>query len=315
MGRGYYLSRTTSSVVRNTKGNLSQRHSLPKNRLSADFIKVDPTQDVPLLEERLPTHYMEFYRQWKKGPSPGIHDELRTEKYEKNEHGVVIPVQNVRIPVLYPEEFHKGLWGGEGVVRGLLEREPTRHKPDYKPPTETYWWPRLHIGVVFSEVLNKHIKVTMTKRAQNLIDENYGLDYYLLKTPVNEIYSHVGLKLKREILLALVRNTEMIPSEIYLKYEPYKLPEEVALWHGLPWKEAVHRLFTLDRIVEEEESMKPLKKEYRAQLYQLLQQGYLDDVDANVLYEDETPKSDLPGILGKGADFLKKRGNFIPSRK
>ena len=247
MGRGYYLSRTTSSVVRNTRGHLSQGHSLPKNRLSADFIKVDPTQDVPLLEERLPTHYMEFYRQWKKGPSPGIHDEPRKEKYEKNEHGVVIPVQNVRIPVLYPEEFHKGLWGGEGVVRGLLEREPTRHKPDYKPPTETYWWPRLHIGVVFSEVLNKHIKVTMTKRAQNLIDESYGLDYYLLKTPVNEIYSHVGLKLKREILLALVRNTEMIPSEIYLKYEPYKLPEEVALWHGLPWKEAVHRLFTLGK--------------------------------------------------------------------
>ena len=249
MGRGYYLSRTTSSVVRNTKGHLTTRHLLPGNQIGG-FFKVDPTVgngpgNVPRLEERLPTHYMEFYKEWKKGPSPAVHGQERKEKFEKNEHGVVIPVQNVRIPVLYPEEFHKGLWGGEGVVKGLLENPPTRHKPDYKPPKETYWWPRLHIGVVFSEVLNKHIKVTMTKRAQNLIDQSYGLDFYLLKTPVNEIYCHMGLKLKREILLALVRNQELISSDVYTKYEEFKVPEEVALWHGLPWKEAVHRLFTL----------------------------------------------------------------------
>ena len=85
----------------------------------------------------------------------------------------------------------------------------------------------------------------MTKRAQNLIDKSYGLDFYLLQTPVNEIYSHLGLKLKREILLALANNQELIPSNVYSKYEAYKVPEEVALWHGLPWKEAVHRLFVL----------------------------------------------------------------------
>ena len=52
-----------------------------------------------------------------------------------------------------------------------------------------------------------------------------------------------------------------------------------------------------------------MKKEYRAQLYSLLQQGYLDDVDANVLYEDEKP-SELPGVLGKTADMLKRRSFF-----
>jgi len=37
----------------------------------------------------------------------------------------------------------------------------------------------------------------MTARAQRLIDENFGLDFYLLKTPVNEIYSWLGLKVSR----------------------------------------------------------------------------------------------------------------------
>ena len=248
MGRGYYLARTSTSVVRNTRGQLNTRHLLPTNKLSGDILRVDP-QDFPRLEERLPTHYMEFHRLWKKGPSPGIHDTIREEKFEKNHLGQVVPVQNVRIPVLYPEEFHKGLWGGEGVVKGLLERPIPKHKPEYKPPYERYWWPSLHIGVVFSEVLNKHIKVTMTKRAQNLIDQCFGLDFYLLQTPVNEIYSHAGLKLKREILLALAKNQEHIPSDIFAKYEAYKVPEEVALWHGLPWKEAVHRLFTLGILI------------------------------------------------------------------
>ena len=249
MGRGYYLSRTATSVIRNTRGHLTPNNLPPGINLVGGFFKEDPaSQNFPRLEDRLPSHYMEFHREWKKGPSPGIHERPRKEKFEKNEHGLVIPIQNVRIPILYPEEFHMGLWGGEGVVKGLLENPPVRHQPDYKPPKETYWWPKLHIGVVFSEVLNKHLKVTMTKRAQRLIDENYGLDYYLLKTPVNEIYSHLALKLKREILLALSKNQDSIPEEICSKYDSYKVSEEVALWHGLPWHEAVHRLFVLGKL-------------------------------------------------------------------
>ena len=246
MGRGYYLSRTTTAVVRNTAGNLCPKNLPPGINLTSGFYKIDPTsQHFPRIEERLPEHYMEFHRTWKKGPNPGIHDKLCKDRFDKDEHGRVVPVQNVRIPVIYPEEFHMGLWGGEGVVKGLLENPPTRHKPDYKPPKETYWWPQLHIGVVYSELLNKHIKVIMTNRAQRLIDESYGLDFYLLKTPVNEIYSHLALKIKREILLTLARNQKSLSEELRSKYEAYSLPEEVALWHGLPWKEAVHRLFVL----------------------------------------------------------------------
>ena len=87
---------------------------------------------------------------------------------------------------------------------------------------------------------------------QRLINENHGLDYYLLKTPVNDIYSRLGLKLKREILLCLAKKgseEQQLSDNIYSKYEAFKVPEEVALWHGLPWKEAVHHLFVLGKCV------------------------------------------------------------------
>jgi hypothetical protein len=146
-------------------------------------------------------------------------------------------------------EFHQGLWGGEAVVKGALEPPPTKHQPNYTPAKETYWFPKLHLGVVYSEILNKHIEVVMTERGERLIDESYGLDSYLLKTEVNEIYSHLGLKLKREMLLTMVTNPdlELYPndaekrSEILDKYKDYIIPHEVADWHGLPLSEALHK--------------------------------------------------------------------------
>ncbi len=76
-----------------------------------------------------------------------------------------------------------------------------------------------------SEVLNKHLEVVMTARGQRLIDESYGLDYYLLKTPVNEVYSLLGLKIKREILLKLAANLEAGKDEkMVAKYESWYVP-------------------------------------------------------------------------------------------
>ena len=34
---------------------------------------------------------------------------------------------------------------------------------------------------MYSEILNTHLEVTMTKRGQRLIDQSYGLDNYLLE--------------------------------------------------------------------------------------------------------------------------------------
>ena len=70
------------------------------------------------IDGRLPDHYRQFHKEWKKKPMEFIHLEKRQEIFEKDEFGLIIPVQNSNIPVIYPDEFHEGLWGGEGVIKG-----------------------------------------------------------------------------------------------------------------------------------------------------------------------------------------------------
>ena len=85
-------------------------------------------------------------------------------------------MQNVNIPVIYPDQFHKGLWGGEGVVKGQLMPPPSKHQPNYGKIVPKYWWPKLHHTVVYSEVLDKHIEMHATDRGAGLVDKHNGFD-------------------------------------------------------------------------------------------------------------------------------------------
>ena len=76
---------------------------------------------------------------------------------------------------MFPKESNEGLWGGEGVVRGFQKRHPLRRRVPH------YWFPMLLRSAIYSEVLNKHMSVVVTKRALDLIHKNYGLDHYILK--------------------------------------------------------------------------------------------------------------------------------------
>jgi len=255
-------------------------------------------------KSRLPRHYVQFYKKWEVGPQAYIHDEPANKLFEKDEFGNVHKVRTPRVPVLYPAEFHQGLWGGEGVIKGRLESPPTKHGAMYKGAEEMYWFPKLHFGVVYSEILQKHIEVVMTERAERLIDEAFGLDNYLLKTEVNEIYSHFGLKLKRELLLTLANaEEELYPHdagkrrEILDKYKEFLVPFEVADWHGLPLSEALHKQLTIERL-EEEASIKPRKEAYRKELLEDLKSG---DVDPTVLYDEENP-----GLVSSAMTSVKK---------
>ena len=62
------------------------------------------------------------------------------------------------------------------------------------------------------------------------------------------------------------------------------LPREEADWHGLSFGEACHKQLILDRVEEEKEAI-PLKQIYRKDLHDKLQQGLMDDIDADILYE------------------------------
>lgn len=56
---------------------------------------------------RLPRHYVKFYKQWEKGPEIPIHYRPTPGRFEKNEFGQIVRIQNPKIPVLYPDEFHQ----------------------------------------------------------------------------------------------------------------------------------------------------------------------------------------------------------------
>lgn len=43
-----------------------------------------------------------------------------------------------------------------------------------------YWVPNLKKSVLYSEILNSYMDVTVTERTLKLIDENKGFDHYIL---------------------------------------------------------------------------------------------------------------------------------------
>jgi len=139
---------------------------------------------------------------------------------------VVVPVVNPTVNVFYPDGFHDGLWGGEGVVWGLKAPKDGKHKPNYKPHLERYWWPKLHDTVVYSEILGKHIALPATERGEWLVDKHFGLDFYLLETPVNEVYATGLLQMKRCMLLALVRG-QLWPNDDYKRRSGLPLTQRV----------------------------------------------------------------------------------------
>jgi len=247
------------------------------------------------IKKNIPQHYKEFYLTWQKGPQEHIHSRPVTARFEKDEWGEIHPVQNPRIQVVYPKEFHDGLWGGEGVIKGLKARPAARHR-SFLPPVAKYWWPKLLEGVVFSEILDKHIEMVMTLRGIRLVDEAKGFDNYILNTPVNEIYAWKLLKLKREMLLKMCDKENFAgragDTDTFEKYQQHIVPHEVADWTGLTLEEAIKKQICIERANKEAENV-PLKEKYRGELVHLLKEGHLDDLDIE-LTED---KKD-PGLLG-----------------
>lgn len=261
------------------------------------------------VKQRIPQHYKDFYQQWSIGPQEHIHSRPATARFEKDEWGEIAPIQNPRVYVVYPDEFHNGLWGGEGVIKGLLKRPDSRHRT-FIPPQAKYWWPELFEGVVYSEILNKHIEFVMTKRGARLVDECKGLDHYLLQTPVNEVYAWRLLRIKRELLLELADRESFCASRrlsggaaIYDKYAEFAVPHDQADWTGLTLREAVQKQVALDEL-EKENNTVPMKHKYRQELVDLLRSGYLDDLDLS-----------LEEAEGKGGIFGTIKSAFSSSKK
>ncbi|XP_057336699.1 39S ribosomal protein L28, mitochondrial [Microplitis mediator] len=224
----------------------------------------------------LPEAYRKFWHEWRVQQPAPVHYIPEEGKYKFDELlGLPVPVQNVPIKLLYPKELDEGIWGGEAVVQGF------RKKAEDKKRVARFWVPRLIKSVVYSEVLDKHMKTVVTYRTLELIQAHYGFDHYLLKTPACDLRSLLALRLKRHILTALADKT-LYPDdpvkreEVYNTYKEYltAYTREEIEWYGLSWDEAMKKHLNKKR---SEIVVEPLKVKYRSELIAKLKEAQISE--------------------------------------
>ncbi|XP_049865399.1 39S ribosomal protein L28, mitochondrial [Pectinophora gossypiella] len=232
--------------------------------------------DIGIASE-LPAAYKKFWREWKVLKPAAVHFVPQEGRWKRDElTGVTLPIQNVPIPLKHPAEINDGIWGGEAVVKGFQKRDPLRRRVPH------YWVPVLKRTVVKSEVLNTHLSVTVTDRTIRLINDHYGFDHYLLKTPACDLVSMLALKLKKQILTELMNGCPRLAHDpekqknIYEEYSTYLssyTPEEIE-WYGLTWIEALSKVAKLK---EAANKPVPLKNIYRKNLVEKLRAAGLEE--------------------------------------
>ncbi|KAI1893236.1 hypothetical protein AGOR_G00121620 [Albula goreensis] len=200
---------------------------------------------------RLPQHYLRSLQETR--PPTPVHWKPIGVKYRISpKTGARERVQDTPIPIYYPPESQKGLWGGEGWVSGF------RYANNDKLSTRVRkcWKPQLFVRELYSEILDHKFSITVTSRTLDLIDAAYGFDFYILKTPKEDLNSKLGMDLKRAMLLRLARrDTELYPDDpvrreqVYSRYKKFEIPVEEAEWVGLSLEEAVEK----QRLLEHKE--------------------------------------------------------------
>uniref|UniRef100_A0A183BJI2 Large ribosomal subunit protein bL28m n=1 Tax=Globodera pallida TaxID=36090 RepID=A0A183BJI2_GLOPA len=181
-----------------------------------------------------------------------------------------VELETEYFPILteYCPEQDLGLWAGEGVVKGYRESDPfVRKKILPRQWIPRLWFPHLNLVPLYSEVLDKFFKVTVTERLLRAVDKHFGLDLYLLETADIDINSRLGMDLKRLILVKLAEQSYYPDDEerhayIQTKYVNYVLPLEEADWYGLELNTACRKL--QDR--EDATRAEPMKYAFEQQL-------------------------------------------------
>lgn len=210
----------------------------------------------------LPKIYIDYLEE-QKAPRERVVDPKPELPYlDYNQHketGFVFRVPDHPIQVTFPPNSEKGLWAGLGYVEGF-------HKPKRLKPRHTrIWEPTIEKHTFYSEVLDVHINVEVTDRTLELIDKHQGFDLYILQTPVRDLVSELGRRLKHKMLLALATTQD---EKLLAKYKDFIRPLDEAQWLGLKESEALVKF----RQMRIEESIEPpLKVTYAKQLIKRLQ--------------------------------------------
>lgn len=209
----------------------------------------------------LPKPYIDYLEKARE-PQERVHDAPPETKYldynQDHETGYVYRVPDHPIPVMYPPNSQKGLWGGLGMVEGFQKPKKLR------PRSARIWFPKIEKHTFYSDILDTHINIEVTERTLELIDKNNGFDFYILNTPVQNLQSELGRRLQHKMLIALAVDTR---DYIKTKYKDHIKPLEEISWHGLKEHEALTK-FKLMRIEESIEP--PLKETFARQLLEKL---------------------------------------------
>lgn len=249
---------------------------------------------------RLPMHYKLRYIENHMREPPAVHYDPDTRKYYLDKHGQRRPVQNVPVPLIFPNEANKGLWGGEAFLQGM------RKKGDdpFKPRVWRLWRPFLTSRVFYSEILDKWMAVTVTMRTMDLVDEAGGFDQYILSTHEVDLCSRLGMKLKAMMLKTLNAGT-LYPDDpvkreaILKKYEHHMIPDEEIEWLGLTIEEAERKQEELEE-AEYQANLRPLKEKFMDELISKMKNHQLVE-------DSEEPEEEE----GKGG-WMKKVSDMNP---
>lgn len=169
--------------------------------------------------------------------------------WKRDDKGRPVRVETTPMRIHYCKEAEEGLWGGETIVTGF--KYPRADKMTKR--INRYWKPMILTRTLYSEILDRDIETTVTPLALDQIDEAYGFDFYILKTP-NNILRRFGSSLKREMLLTLAfKDDKLYPydkdkqEEIFNKYKDFVVDPERASWVGLTLVEAMHKQYEKEK--------------------------------------------------------------------
>ncbi|XP_055545085.1 39S ribosomal protein L28, mitochondrial [Wyeomyia smithii] len=253
------------------------------------------------LGAQLPLAYKKFWDEWKNRQPAAVHYVPKDGMFQREDAtGLVTPIQNIPLPLLYPLEAHKGIWGGEAIVKGFQKRNP------YKRRVPHFWVPVLKRSVLHSQILDEYMAVTVTDRTLEQIHDNHGFDHYLLKTPACDLRSMLAIKLKKKVLLDLQAGCPKYADQpekqqaIITEYSCYlsQYTAEEIEWYGLTYVEAIKKI---QLQLNAQEDKRPHKVIFRQKLIEQLKEAGIKEAQASELkgIEDSSSSSWLSKLSFK----------------
>ncbi len=106
-----------------------------------------------------------------------------------------------------PNRADRGLWGGAIKQYG-------NNNPKFGHRTRRTWDPNVHRKRLWSDVLQRFVRINVTSRVLRWMDKVGGLDNYLLKTRDDKIDSIKGNKIKLEILRKLEKKANATAATV-----------------------------------------------------------------------------------------------------